>query len=45
MPIPYSHWTKNNTQRKQIKHKKNSFPLMEKENLTDKIKLSGTITT
>ena len=33
-PIPYSHWIKNNTQQKTIKqqpHKKNPFPLIEKE--------------
>ena len=43
-PIPYSHWTKTNTQQKQIKqqpHKKDPFPLIEKENLTDTINLSG----
>ena len=43
-PIPYSHWIKNNTQQKKTKqqpHKKDFFPLVEKENLTDKIKLSG----
>ena len=43
-PIPYSHWIKNNTQQKTIKqqpHKKDTFPLIEKENLTDKINLSG----
>ena len=43
-PIPYSHWIKNNTQQKRIKqhsHKKDFFPLIEKENLTDKINLSG----
>ena len=43
-PIPYSHWIKNNTQQKTIKqqpHKKDIFPLIEKENLTDKIHLSG----
>ena len=42
-PIPYSHWIKNNTLQKTIKqqtHKKNTFPLIEKENLTDKINLS-----
>ena len=35
---------KKNTQQKTIKqqpHKKDTFPLMEKENLTDKINLSG----
>ena len=44
-PIPYSHWIKNNTQQKTIKqqpHKKDTFPLIEKENLTDKIKLIRT---
>ena len=43
-PIPYSQWIKNNTQQKRIKHhsyKKDFFPLIEKENLTDKINLSG----
>ena len=43
-PIPYSHWIKNNTQQKTIKqqpHKKDTFPLIEKESLTDKINLSG----
>ena len=43
-PIHYSHWIKNNTQEKTIKqqpHKENTFPLIEKENLTDKINLSG----
>ena len=43
-PIPYSQWIKNNTQQKRIKHhshKKDLFPLIEKENLTDKINLSG----
>ena len=43
-PIPYSYWIKNNTQQKKIKHqphKKYPFPLIEKENLTDKINLSG----
>ena len=35
---------KNNTQQKRVKqhpHKKDLFPLIEKENLTDKINLSG----
>ena len=35
---------KNNTQQKRIKHhshKKDFFPIIEKENLTDKINLSG----
>ena len=43
-PIPYSQWIKNNTQQKRIinhSHKKDFFPLIEKENLTDKINLSG----
>ena len=43
-PIPYSQWIKNNTQQKRIKHhanKKDLFLLIEKENLTDKINLSG----
>ena len=43
-PIPFSQWIKNNTQQKKIKHdshKKDLFPLIEKENLTDKINLSG----
>ena len=43
-PIPYSQWIKNNTQQKRIKQhppKKDLFPLIEKENLTDKINLSG----
>ena len=43
-PIPYSQWIKNNTQQKKIKqqpHKNNLFLLIEKQNLTDKIKLSG----
>ena len=34
-PIPYSQWIKNNTQQKRIKphsHKKDRFPLIEKEN-------------
>ena len=43
-PIPYSHWIKNNTQQKRSKqqpHKKDPFPLIEKENnLTDTINLS-----
>ena len=46
-PIPYSQWIKNNTQQKRIKHhslKKDLFPLIEKENLTDKINLSATQT-
>ena len=45
-PTPYSHWIRNNTQQKTIKqqpHKKDTFPfpLLEKENLTDEINLSG----
>ena len=43
-PIPYSQWIKNNTQQKKIKqhsHKKDLFSLIEKENLTIKINLSG----
>ena len=43
-PIPYSHSIKNNTQQKTIKqqpHRTDTFPLIEKENLTDKINLSG----
>ena len=43
-PIPYTHRIKNNTQQKlnkQQPHKKYPFPLLEKENLTDKINLSG----
>ena len=47
-PIPYSHWIKNNTQQKTIKqqpYKKDPFPLIEKENLTDIINLSGPPTT
>ena len=43
-PIPYSHWIKNNTQQKRVKqqpHKKDLFPLIEKENSTVKINLSG----
>ena len=45
-PIPYSHWIRNNTQQKTIKqqpHKKDTFSLIEKENLTDKTNLSGTL--
>ena len=36
-PIPYSNWTKNNTQQKQIRQqppRKDLFPFVEKENLT-----------
>ena len=41
-PIPYTSWIKNNTQQKPTKqklYKKDLFPLKEKENLSDKIKL------
>ena len=43
-PIPYSHWIKTFTQQKTIKQqpqKKDTFPLIEKENLAEKIHLSG----
>ena len=43
-PIPHSQWIKNNSQQKKVKqqsHKKDLFPLIEKENLNDKIILSG----
>ena len=43
-PIPYSQWIKKNTQQKRIKQhslKKDFFPFIEQENLTDKINLSG----
>ena len=43
-PIPYSHWIKHNTPQKTSKqqpHKKDTFPVLEKENLDDKINLSG----
>ena len=43
-PIPYSSWIKNNTLQKPIKqksYKTDLFPLIEKENLTDYINLSG----
>ena len=43
-PIPHSQWIKKNTQQKKVKQqsqKKDLFPLIEKENLTDKISLSG----
>ena len=43
-PIPYSSWIKNNTQQKPIKQKlyrKNLLPLIEKENRTDNINLTG----
>ena len=46
-PIPYSHWIKNNTQQKRNKqqpHKKDPIPLIEKENLTDTINVSGPLT-
>ena len=42
--IPYSHWIKNNTRQNRIKqqqNKKDPFPLIEKENLTDTINSSG----
>ena len=44
MTVPYSHWIKNNTQKNRIKqqqNKKDPFPLIEKENLTDTINSSG----
>ena len=43
-PIPYSHWIKNNTRQERIKqqpHNKAPFLLLEKENTTDTINLSG----
>ena len=43
-PIPHSQRIKNNVQQKKVNqqsHKKDLFPLIEKENLTDKINLSG----
>ena len=43
-PIPRSQWITDNTKQKKTKqqsHKKDLFPLIEKENLTDKINLSG----
>ena len=43
-PIPYSTWIKNNTQHKQIRqqpYREDIFLLIEKENLTDNINLSG----
>ena len=46
-PIPYSHWILKNTQQKRLKqqpHKKHPFPLIEKENQTDNIKLMTLIT-
>ena len=44
-PIPYAHWIKNITKKrvKQQSHKKDPFPLIENENLTDIIKLSGSL--
>ena len=45
-PIPNSHWIKNSTQQKQLQqqpHKKDPFPSIEKENLTDIINLSGSL--
>ena len=42
--IPYSQWIKNNTNKKRLKHHSNKkvlFPLIETENFTDKINLSG----
>ena len=43
-PIPHSQWIEDNTQQKKVKqqsHKKDLFPLIEKENVTDKTNLSG----
>ena len=43
-PIPHSQWITDNTKQKKTKqqsHKKDLFPLIKKENLTDKINLSG----
>ena len=43
-PISYFHWIKNNAQQKRTKqqpHTNNPFFLIEKENLTDTINLSG----
>ena len=43
-PIPYSSWIQNNTQQKPFKqkmYKTDLFPIIEKENLTDNINLSG----
>ena len=43
-PIPNSQWIKDNIQQKKVKQKsqkKHLFPLLEKENLTDKINSSG----
>ena len=43
-PNPYSHWIKNNTQQKTIKqqpHKKDPFPFIGDEKVTDIINLSG----
>ena len=44
-PIPFSSWIKNNTQQKPLRQKvyrTDRFPFIEKENLTDKVSLSGT---
>ena len=44
-PIPFSLWIKNNTQQKPLRQKvyrTDRFPFIEKENLTDKVSLSGT---
>ena len=43
-PISYSSWIKNNTQEKTVRqqsYKKNLFPVIENDNLTDHINLSG----
>ena len=43
-PIPYSSWIKNNTKHKPLRRKiyrTDLLPLIEKENLTDNINLSG----
>ena len=43
-PISYSSWIKNNTEQKPVKqklYKKDTFPLLEKENVTDNVNLSG----
>ena len=44
-PIPYSHWIKNNTQQKRINQQpqKRTHSLIEKENLTDRLNLSGSL--
>ena len=45
-PIPNSHWIKNKTQQKRTKqqpHKKDPFPLIEKEHLKEPINLLGTL--